>query len=125
MRMPPRKPVTKTSILSRKTKAMRRSKTLRGDAESGVRAPPSRLSQWLAAARRPFTREFWTDMFEKTEDERLVDSKVLSYAYLEAGMIEFAACITGYFVVFAKAGFSPSDLRRAQKSTGACGMEAR
>lgn len=34
---------------------------------------------------------FWEDVFEKSDDETLVDGKLLSYAYLEAGMIEFAA----------------------------------
>jgi sodium/potassium-transporting ATPase subunit alpha len=36
----------------------------------------------------PFTRHFWEDALEPSDDETLVDSKLLSYAYLEAGMIE-------------------------------------
>jgi sodium/potassium-transporting ATPase subunit alpha len=36
----------------------------------------------------PFTRQFWEDLFEPTDDETLVDGKVLSYAYLEVGIIE-------------------------------------
>jgi sodium/potassium-transporting ATPase subunit alpha len=74
--------------------------------------------------RRPFTREFCTNFFEKTEDDRLIDSKILSYVYIEAGMIELAGCITGSWIAFAKACFSPSILRRAQTSTGTCGSEA-
>lgn len=49
---------------------------------------PSRLSAWQTKLSAPFTRYFWEDLFERNEDERLVDNKLLSYAYLEAGMIE-------------------------------------
>ena len=34
----------------------------------------------------PFTREFWLDRFEPSDDETLVDNKVLSYSYLEVGL---------------------------------------
>ena len=44
----------------------------------------------MSRVKAPFTRQFWEDTFERTDDESLVDSKLLSYAYLEAGMIEFA-----------------------------------
>ena len=75
-------------------------------------------------------------MFEKSDNETLVDGKLLSYAYLEAGVVEFAAgyvdipfdmrtnsylicCrIVSYFIVFGSHGFSPSDLQRAQKAGG-------
>lgn len=36
----------------------------------------------------PFTRSFWEDAFESSDNETLVDAKLLSYAYLEAGVIE-------------------------------------
>jgi sodium/potassium-transporting ATPase subunit alpha len=119
MRQPPRKPVTPTSILARQRKALRRSKTIHAattHTADGARAPPGKLALLLQHARAPFTRDWWADRFEKTDGENLVDRKVLSYAYLEAGMIEFAAGITAYFVVFATHGFSPSDLRRAQQA---------
>lgn len=45
----------------------------------------------MTKAKAPFTREFWVDKFEGTLGETLVDSKLLSYAYLEAGMIETLA----------------------------------
>ena len=38
--------------------------------------------------RDPFTKLYWQDKLEKSDDETLVDNKLLSYAYLEAGMIE-------------------------------------
>jgi len=36
----------------------------------------------------PFTREWWHDAFEPTADETLVAGKLLSYAYLEVGLIQ-------------------------------------
>ena len=45
----------------------------------------------LQAIRAPFTRVFWEDAFERTENETLVDAKLLSYAYLEIGLIETLA----------------------------------
>jgi sodium/potassium-transporting ATPase subunit alpha len=72
---------------------------------------------------------------ETTDNESLVDGKLLSYSYLEAGIIETLATyvllllflgikililfnnrLVAYFVVFFRNGFTPSDLVRAQKS---------
>ncbi|GJJ11896.1 hypothetical protein Clacol_006134 [Clathrus columnatus] len=117
MRLKPRKPVTDRSILSIKKRALRRTKTLRRDSETQTLVTPGRFRQLLTKLRAPFTRIWWEDRLERTEDETLVDGKLLSYAYLEAGIIEFAACIVSYFVIFLKHGFSPADLRRAQKAT--------
>ncbi|KAI0818674.1 aminophospholipid-transporting P-type ATPase [Irpex lacteus] len=104
MRMTPRKPVNQRSITSLKKKALRRTKTL-------VRDPETNQTKFTA----PFTHEFWEDRLEQTDDESLVDNKLLSYAYLEAGMIEVLGALVAYFVVFWKSGFSPSDLRKANK----------
>lgn len=125
--------------MSLKKRALRRTKTLRRDTETNEPIPPSRLSRYVARVKAPFTREFWEDFGEKSDNEQLVDGKLLSYSYLEAGVIEMlGACVlfsfysalhltywhclrvslVGYFVVFATHGFSPSDLRRAQKVTG-------
>lgn len=91
MRMAPRKPVNNRSINLLKKRALRRSKTLHayGDGEAQTYRAPSKLSQWIEKLKAPFTRIFWQDFMEPTEDETLVDGKVLSYAYLEAGVIEF------------------------------------
>lgn len=61
------------------------------DPESNEYVQPSRLSKYVEVLKKPFTRYFWEDVFEKTDNETLIDWKVLSYSYLEAGMIEFAA----------------------------------
>jgi sodium/potassium-transporting ATPase subunit alpha len=38
--------------------------------------------------KKPFTKGSWEDRLEKTDSETLVDGGLLSYAYLEAGVIE-------------------------------------
>lgn len=80
--------VSDRSILSRKRRALRRSRTLARDAETQEVIHPSRISTITSKIKIPFTRNFWEDALEKSDDETLVDSKLLSYAYLEAGMIE-------------------------------------
>ncbi|KAJ7651867.1 aminophospholipid-transporting P-type ATPase [Mycena rosella] len=115
MRMTPRKPVNERSILSLKRKALRRTKTLRRDPETQEFIQPSRLSVLAGRLQKPFTRAYWEDAMESADGETLVDGKLLSYAYLEAGVIEMLGALVAYFVVFFKSGFSPADLQRAQK----------
>ncbi|PVF94418.1 aminophospholipid-transporting P-type ATPase [Serendipita vermifera] len=116
MRMVPRKPVNEKSILSRKRRALLHSRTLTRDIETNEVIVPNRFTKLFNKIKKAFSREFWEERFEPTQDETLVDSKLLSYAYLEAGLIEFIATLVAYFVVFHKCGFSPADLRKAQKA---------
>ncbi|KAF5367657.1 hypothetical protein D9757_010968 [Collybiopsis confluens] len=116
MRMAPRKPVNENSIASLKRRALRRTKTIHRDSETQELVPPSRISRMIESVTRPFSREYWEDFMEPTDSERLVDGKLLSYSYLEAGLIEAIAEMAAYFVVFWKNGFSPSDLVKAQKA---------
>jgi sodium/potassium-transporting ATPase subunit alpha len=74
--------------MNRKRRALRRSKTLRHDTEGQADAHPSRLTVLVRKMKAPFTRQFWEDVFEPSDDETLVDGKVLSYSYLEVGIIE-------------------------------------
>ncbi|KZV90337.1 aminophospholipid-transporting P-type ATPase [Exidia glandulosa HHB12029] len=113
MRLQPRKPVTDRSIHSLKKRALQRTKTLRHDSE-GRPIMPSIFRRAWSKLSIPFTRHYWEEAFEKTDEETLVDGRLLSYAYLEAGVIEFLASIVSYFVVFLVKGFSPTDLRKAQ-----------
>jgi sodium/potassium-transporting ATPase subunit alpha len=75
-----------------KKRALRRQRTLlgAGDSESlglgAIRKNP--LALLMKKLRAPFTRLFWEDLFESNEEEILVDSKLLSYSYLEIGMIQ-------------------------------------
>lgn len=88
MRLPPRKPVTASSIKSLKTKALRRTKTQVIDPETSLPKKPTFISRTVASVKEVFTREYWADKFDKSEGEVLVDFDVLSYAYLEVGVIE-------------------------------------
>jgi sodium/potassium-transporting ATPase subunit alpha len=74
--------------MNRKRRALRRSKTLGHDSESQTATRLGRLARLTRKLKAPFTREFWLDRFEPSDDETLVDNKVLSYAYLEVGLIE-------------------------------------
>ncbi len=56
--------------------------------ESLTPAKPNLITKWKLKLKTLFTRVFWEDAFERSDDENLVDSKLLSYAYLEAGVIE-------------------------------------
>lgn len=76
------------SIASLKRRALRRTKTLRRDSETQNIIPPSKLSKLATKFTKPFTREYWEDVMEPTDNEDLVDLKLLSYSYLEAGLIE-------------------------------------
>jgi sodium/potassium-transporting ATPase subunit alpha len=108
MRMAPRKPgdsdevpfilqvlklllVNDRSILSIKKRALRRTRTFARDSEGQSTHKPSWMSTFIIKLKAPFTRAFWEDAFEHTDNETLVDSKLLSYAYLEAGLIETIA----------------------------------
>ena len=74
--------------MNRKRRSLRRSKTLGHDTESQTSHRPSRLAAFVRKLKAPFTRQFWEDRFESSDDETRVDTKVLSYAYLEVGVIE-------------------------------------
>ncbi|KAL0947648.1 hypothetical protein HGRIS_013735 [Hohenbuehelia grisea] len=115
MHMRPRQPVDDQSIATLKRRALRRSRTIHRDTEDGQSRRPSALRKLLNKVKAPFTREYWEDALEPSNNEALVDNKLLSYAYLEVGMIETFGSLVAYFVVFLRNGFTPSDLQRAQK----------
>jgi sodium/potassium-transporting ATPase subunit alpha len=80
--------VNERTILARKKRALLRHRTLTRDVETQEVIQPSRFQAIIAKIKTPFSRDFWERKFEPTEDETLVDSKLLSYSYLEAGLIE-------------------------------------
>ncbi len=114
MRLKPRKPggsspsyiqisaqcclVTENSIRSLKRRALQRSKTLHRDTETGDVIAPSKISAFFSKLKTPFRRSFWENRMEPSEDEMLVDGKLLSYAYLEVGVIEAVARCVLYIV---------------------------
>ncbi|KAK7034669.1 hypothetical protein VNI00_012311 [Paramarasmius palmivorus] len=112
--------VNERSLAVLKRRALRRTKAqlARGfDPETQEPYRPSAISRVVKQFTKPFTREFWEEQMEavKSDSETLVDYKLLSYSYLEAGMIESLGTWFAYFVIFHANGFSPSDLRKAQQ----------
>jgi sodium/potassium-transporting ATPase subunit alpha len=121
MKLAPRKPVTPETAQIFRRRALRRTQS-RFDEESGAivsdNANASRIQKWAYKARQLFTREFWKDRFENTGAEVLVDGPLLSWAYLEIGLIETIGCMASYFVVLYRRGITPYDARIMQKGAG-------
>lgn len=74
MRLLPRKPVNDRSILSRKRKALRRTRTVTRDHETLEIIPERWWKKSLRKLKKPFTRQFWEDTWEQSDDETLVDT---------------------------------------------------
>lgn len=68
------------------------------DVESGT-AKPSFIRRYLTFISIPFSRNFWINFFESSEGDILVDSAAVSWAYLEAGVIECIGCLVSFFIV--------------------------
>ncbi|CAG8718792.1 9822_t:CDS:2, partial [Dentiscutata erythropus] len=114
MRLPPRKPVTPASIQKTRLRALRRTPSIT-DPESGQPVTSSKISQIFRNLSKPFTRTWWSELFEGSNGEVLVDGNILSWAYLEIGTIEAIGCITAYFVVLYQHGITPYDARYMQQ----------
>jgi sodium/potassium-transporting ATPase subunit alpha len=65
-----------------------------------------------------FNREYWSDKFENTGAEVLVDGPLLSWAYLEIGVIEAIGCLFSFFLVLQRRGITLSDARIMQRGAG-------
>ncbi|PKC04734.1 P-type cation exchange, alpha subunit of ATPase [Rhizophagus irregularis] len=113
MKVPPRKPVTASSIERVRRIALNRTPTVR-DSE-GRLIPPSKLSIFLHNIKKPFTASFWAELFESTDEELLVDGNLLSWSYLEIGVIEAIGALVAYFVVLNHHGITPYDTRIMQQ----------
>ena len=120
MKLPPRKPVTpETSDIFRR-RALRQTQS-HFDDEAGIVISPenqTRIRKLLHNIRQIFTREYWLDKFENTGAEVLVDGPLLSWAYLEIGIIECIGSMTAFFVVLYTRGISPYDAHIMQKGSG-------
>ncbi len=127
----PRKPVTHRSIelLKRENAAKRvQEETINRwvFGESRIEAPVedeselsfftraklaiSRARYWISSL---FDMEAWKLYNEPREEEVLVDANILSWAYLEAGIIEAAGCLLAYFHVYwGEKDYKPADVRK-------------
>ncbi|RHZ47151.1 hypothetical protein Glove_590g46 [Diversispora epigaea] len=114
MKLNPRKPVTPASVERLRRRAFNRTPTLT-DLKTGEKVQPSKFSQIIQPFKRPFTHSWWSEKFEKQEGEVLVDGNLLSWSYLEFGVIEAVGCILSAFVVLNSHGLTPYDVRAMQK----------
>ncbi|KAJ3053133.1 hypothetical protein HK097_004964 [Rhizophlyctis rosea] len=127
MKLAPRKPVTEASVARLRRKAKEEGKDLLVDPELGHSkdgsampttpnpAKSSKITGFFTALGKPFTKKFWQDLMEETEEETLVDGNLLSYSYLEAGTIMTVTCFISYFVAICNYrgwGITMGDLQR-------------
>jgi sodium/potassium-transporting ATPase subunit alpha len=121
MKLPPRKPVTPESSNMFRRRALRRAKSVY-DAESGkviTREDRSWLQRTIHDIQEVFTKEYWVEKFQDTGAEVLVDGPLLSWAYLEIGLIEAVGALVSFFVVMQRRGITPYDAYVMQKGAGA------
>jgi sodium/potassium-transporting ATPase subunit alpha len=87
------------------------------DAESGEEIRPSFWARFQHDFKSMFTGLYWREKFEHTEDEVLVDAGLLSWAYLEVGIIETIGALVTFFVVLYKEGnLTPAEAVDLQKN---------
>ncbi|CAB4389242.1 unnamed protein product [Rhizophagus irregularis] len=113
MKIHPRKPVTPKSVERLRLNALNRTPSIT-DLETGQPVTPSKISLFLRSLKKPFTARWWIKLLKSTEGEVLVDGTILSWAYLEVGIIESIGCIVAYFAVLNYNGITPYDARNMQ-----------
>ncbi|OBZ84387.1 Sodium/potassium-transporting ATPase subunit alpha, partial [Choanephora cucurbitarum] len=119
MKMPPRKPVTAESIDRHRRTLYRRQRYIQYDPETGEEVRPAFYRRIYNALHEMTTMAYWQEKFEASDDEVLVDMPLLSWAYLEIGMIEAIGNLTCYFVVLWYHGITPYDAHLMQKGANA------
>nr|CDP29118.1 Putative type IIC NA+/K+/H+-transporting ATPase [Podospora anserina S mat+] len=122
MKLPPRKPVTPESAERFRRRQIRRTGG-RWDQEANVVIlPPENRSKFktlLHNTGHMFTKQYWADKFEGGDAEVLVDGPLLSWAYLEIGIIEAVGAMFSFFFVLHMRGISMRDAYLMQKGAGA------
>ncbi|KAI8052603.1 uncharacterized protein B0P05DRAFT_479916 [Gilbertella persicaria] len=119
MKMPPRKPVTPESIDRHRRTLYRRQRYIEYDSETGEEVRPPFYRRAYNFIHEITSAGYWKEKFEKTDDEVLVDLPLLSWAYLEIGIIEAIGNLTCYFVVLWYHGITPYDAHIMQKGANA------
>ena len=72
----------------RRKRAFQQHPSLRRDLENQGIIPSPLISRFMRKLKSFSSVPFWDGIFGRTEDEKLVDTDLLSYSYLEMGMIE-------------------------------------
>ncbi|SAM08369.1 hypothetical protein [Absidia glauca] len=109
----PRKPVTPESIERHRRKTARLQQYLQYDDE-GELIKLSFIRRFRNTLHAFFSPAYWNEKFEKNDDEILVDLPLLSWAYLEVGMIEAIGVMVTYFVVMWYNHLDPADIVKMQ-----------
>ncbi|KAJ3205629.1 hypothetical protein HDU67_008727 [Dinochytrium kinnereticum] len=98
MKVPPRRPVTPESI----TRTRQRNSDILEDSQKAGMEEGERelgfIARIIGKVRMLFMPRTWRRMVTKPEGEILVDFTVLSYAYLEVGIIEYLGCLTAFYL---------------------------
>ncbi|KAJ2056384.1 hypothetical protein GGI17_006215 [Coemansia sp. S146] len=116
MKLPPRKPVTMRSIAQLRARNARQPQ-VPIDPATGKPIQETHVARMLRTLRAPFTKVWWQDLTEKTEGEILVDGDLLSWSYLEAGLISTISLVVVFFVILNHHGISPKQARLMAKAT--------
>ncbi|KAJ1961365.1 hypothetical protein GGI12_003293, partial [Dipsacomyces acuminosporus] len=116
MKLPPRKPVTMRSIAQLRAR-IARNPPPPIDPETGKPVKLGRVARFVQNIKKPFTKVWWQDHLEKTEGEILVDGDLLSWSYIEAGLISTISLLVVFFVVLNHHGISPAQARAMAKDT--------
>ncbi|KAF9294523.1 hypothetical protein BGZ74_011219 [Mortierella antarctica] len=116
MRLPPRKPVTPASIERRRRLAARELPPVL-DTESGEVFKPPLLARLGHDFKALFTSVHWREKFEHTEEEVLVDARLMSWSYLEIGIIQaIGGMVTFFVVLYKEGGYTPAKVVKMQKN---------
>jgi sodium/potassium-transporting ATPase subunit alpha len=95
LKTPPRKPVNYQTAEIYRRRLLRQARA-RIDEETGAPIAPEDLTRFQKIShsiRHFFSKDFWANLFENTGGEVLVDGPLLTWAYLEAGVVSsVAAC---------------------------------
>ncbi|KAJ1799891.1 hypothetical protein LPJ59_001508 [Coemansia sp. RSA 2399] len=116
MKLPPRKPVTMRSIAQLRAYNARHPPPP-VDPETGKPKKYKWPVRMAKAIKAPFTRVWWQDRMEKKDGEVLVDGDLLSWSYIEAGLISTMSLTLTFFVILNKHHISPRQARLMAKDT--------
>jgi sodium/potassium-transporting ATPase subunit alpha len=108
MKMQPRKPVNPESIDKHRRSLIRKERYAKYDSE-GEEIKPGFFRKVFIKLHEFTTVAYWEELMENTQDEILVDLPLLSWSYLEVGILETIGCMVSYFVVFWYHGVTPYD----------------
>lgn len=116
MVLEPRKPVNPASI-ERFRRRQARLKKYEVYDENGQVVQPSFIRKIRNSIHAVFTKAYWDEKLEKSDDEVLVDLPLLSWSYLEFGMIEAVGTMVTYFVVLWYNHIDPVDIVALQRGS--------